>query len=92
MFNTGKSFYPLIAFTLFMAYMHMLSELDRWRKDREKNNRSVLLTCPNYHKNNNVTRGTLRPGDHVIVRAGEEVPADLIITGVYIEGHEESTR
>lgn len=81
------SFYPLIAFTLFMAYMHSMSEMSKWRMDKEKNERGVSILSPEGY-DRVINRGSLKPGHHIKVRGGEEVPADIIITGVYTAGTE----
>jgi magnesium-transporting ATPase (P-type) len=88
-FHTGKSFWPLIIFALFIAFMHALSELNLWRADHQKNTRPV-------HKLNSkskkegiqeeiVERGKLRPGDIIRIRVGEEIPADILLIDARIE-------
>ena len=64
------SFYPLMAFTLFMAYIHCSSELSKWRKDTNKNGRTVtvLQRTPEGGVNRvQMKRGELRAGDVIEV-------------------------
>lgn len=89
-----SSFYPLMAFTFFMAYIHSSSEMSRWRKDKDKNSRTVavLHTNPDGGFTTTLTkRGDLRPGDIIRVGVNEELPADMIITGIQFP-HETGTK
>ncbi|KAL9641831.1 hypothetical protein ABK040_011816 [Willaertia magna] len=78
-FHTGKSFYPLAIFTIFIAIVEMKAQLTKWKNDKEKNERLVKLSNGKMKK-----RGELVCGDEVFIDIGEEVPADLILTDVFI--------
>jgi magnesium-transporting ATPase (P-type) len=58
-----------MAFTLFMAYIHASSELAKWKKDTDKNGRTVtvLRPSPNGNTRVQVKRGELRTGDIIEV-------------------------
>ena len=57
LFQTGKSFYPLLIFTIFIAYMYSLTELKKLKNDIEINGKKINL------KNGKIkTRGEIIPG------------------------------
>lgn len=67
--NDLISFYPLMAFTFFMAYIHSSSELSKLKKDNDKNGRTVtvLKKSENGTTRHQVKRGALQPGDIIEV-------------------------
>lgn len=83
-FGTGKSFYPLMAFTFFMAYIHSSSELGKLKKDNDKNGRTVtvLRKSESGVTRHQIKRGALHPGDVIEVGVNEELPADMLIVGI----------
>ncbi|EFC37819.1 predicted protein [Naegleria gruberi] len=79
-FHTGKSFYPLAVFTLFIAIVETKSQLTKWKTDKEKNERRVRMATGGEKQ-----RGQLKCGDEVLIGIGEELPADLILTDIIVE-------
>lgn len=86
-FHTGKSFYPLAIFTIFIAVVETKNQLSKWKTDKEKNERPVKMADGTFKQ-----RGELRCGDEVIISIGEEVPADLILTDIIVEDNKMHTR
>jgi magnesium-transporting ATPase (P-type) len=76
LFKTGKSFWPLLIFTFFIAYMYSLSELKKLKNDIEINGRKIKL------KKGFKSRGDIVPGDIIVLKNGDESPCDLILIGV----------
>jgi hypothetical protein len=80
LFKTGKSFVPLLIFTFFISLIYSFSELKKLKNDIEINGRKVQIK--NASKS---TRGSIIPGDVIILKNGEEAPCDLIFIGVETE-------
>eukprot|EP01080_Neovahlkampfia_damariscottae_P000964 gene964-9871_t len=87
LFHTGKSFWPLLIFTFFIAYMYSMTELKKRKNDIEINGRIVNL------KNKKTkTRGEIIPGDIIILKNNEEAPCDLILIDYEKNEKDESKR
>ncbi len=69
-----------MAFTLFMGYIHCSSEMSKWKKDKDKNGRTVTVVSS--VGTAQMKRGDLRPGHIIRVGANEELPADILITEI----------
>lgn len=96
-FNTGKSFWPLIIFTVFIAITFAIKEMNSWKSDQKKNSNRVRLASPvsenkSAGSDGFIERGKLRPGDRIEIRVGEQVPADVIIVGVRVDNREQQPK
>ena len=80
-FNSLKSFLPLAIFTVIIALFYTVEQLKCWEKDLARNSSPVRI-FPN--KELFSERGKLVPGQTIVIRAGEEVPADLVIRKAFI--------
>jgi magnesium-transporting ATPase (P-type) len=76
-FGTGKSFWPLIIFTLVIGFMYTWRQISIWKTDRKRNDHVIKLA-----KGGTIRSGDLRPGHEIKVCADELIPADILITGV----------
>lgn len=61
-FRTGKSFWPLIIFTLVIALMYMWRQLGIWKTDRKRNDHIIKLA-----NGGEIRSGDLRPGHEIKV-------------------------
>lgn len=85
MFSTGKSFIPLLLFTIFMSFVYAGKQLMAWKNDREKNQRLISLNKKRKYENTVIRRGDIRPGHFIDIKVGEEVPCDMIIVNARVE-------
>jgi hypothetical protein len=81
LFKTGKSFVPLLIFTFFISLIYSFSELKKLKNDIEINGRTVQIK----DQTKTTTRGSIIPGDVIILKNGQEAPCDLIFVGVETE-------
>lgn len=72
-FNTGKSFYPLIIFTIIIAIQAAYSELKKWKNDAFINS-NIIRT-----NRGNLQRGEILAGDIIFIRNNDIAPCDLVL-------------
>lgn len=72
-FNTGKSFWPLLIFTLIIAIQAAYSEYRKWHNDAFINSRMVKTN------RGEIQRGEILSGDIIYLRNNNESPCDLVV-------------
>lgn len=76
LFNSHKSFVPLIFFTILESFVSCLGELEKRGRDDNYNNKKVKLASGDY-----IPRGDISPGDQILLSNGQTCPCDLILIG-----------
>jgi magnesium-transporting ATPase (P-type) len=77
LFYTGKSFWPLIIFTVVIAVMYTYRQLSIWQMDKKRNDNPIKLV-----NGQTIRSGDLRPGHEIKIFPDELIPADILITSV----------
>jgi magnesium-transporting ATPase (P-type) len=87
-FQSTKSFWPLLVFTIFMAVSTTFSEWRKRKNDYKKNSRNVTLVHiqNDEYTEETVQRCSLKSGDIVKINANEAIPADVLILDTRVDG------